>query len=140
MGTPAMKKSLLCALVLSAAVSAALLFTPSKACAWAGAQGKTAVPETFIVVKIGDDYKAIGKSTLKNERKRVDDEYATKVKEWHDLRKTDPTAPHPVKPIIKIIGTPYETQKIAQKAADDLKDEAANKDDATATTKKHAKQ
>ena len=51
-----------------------------------------------------------------------------KVKEWQDLKKTDPTVPHPVKPTIQKVGTPYQTQTIAQKVADKLK-AALTKDD-----------
>ena len=138
-----MKKFLLPAVAISFSVLALSLFAPSAAYAQRSLHSTTKV-ETYMVVKIIDDnkaedkdkieYRAISASQFKDEEKRVKDDNALKLKEWHDLRKTDPTAPMPKKIIIKKIPrlTGYQTQKIAQEAADKLKDEEANKDNAGA--------
>jgi hypothetical protein len=80
------------------------------------------------------EYKVINTSQYKDEEKRLKDAYNVKLKEWKDLKKTEPTAPMPVKPIIKKIGTPYLTQKVAQEYVDKLKDEEAEKEDPNAKT------
>ena len=137
-----MKKFLLPAIVLSVSLFAQSLLVPSPAYAVGGtgkSKVKTNAPETYIVIKVTDDnkteknekkieYKAIAKSQLKDERKRGDDEYKTKTKEWHDLRKTDPSAPAPKRIKIQVIQSDYETQKIAQDYADKKNKELEDKD------------
>jgi hypothetical protein len=122
MGTPAMKKSIRSALALSISILALCLLAPSGAYAQKG-KSKATAPETYMVVKIGDEYKVLGTTRLKDEEKRIKDEYNTKYKEWQDEKKSDPQAPRPVKPTIKKIKTGYLTQKVAQEYADKLKEE-----------------
>ena len=75
------------------------------------------------------EYKVIPTSTYKDEEKRIKDAYTELLKEWQDLKKSDPQAPRPVKPIIKKLKTGYQTQKIAQEYADKLRDEELEKED-----------
>ena len=103
--------------------------------------------ETYLVIKVTDEnktenkgdnkveYKAITASQFKTEEKRVNDDYKQKMKEWHDLKKTDPQAPMPMRTHQEVPKT-YETQKIAQEYADKLKDEEANNGDAQSKDKK----
>ena len=135
-----MKKFFLSAVAISVSMFAWSLAAPSAAYA-AGSPKNANTPknETYIVIKVGDEYKVIGTSHYKDEQKKATDDYTQKLKEWKDERKTDPNAPHPVKAIIKRIGTPYETQKIAQEYADKLKKEAEDKDSGDQTHKDNRK-
>jgi hypothetical protein len=143
MGAPAMKKSFLPAVALSVSIFALSLLASSGANAAASSKG-AAKNETYMVIKITDEsktdnkveYKAIATSQLANEEKRVKDDYTQKMKEWHDLRKTDPNAPAPKKIKIQKIKSDYETQKIAQEYADKLKAEAAGKEAPKTNAKK----
>ena len=128
-----MKKTLLPAVALTLSAAAGLLLSPSAAFSQP-ASGKG--DETYMVIKIIDDnktenkveYKAIATSQYKDEDKRVKDENTEKLKEWHDQRITDPTAPRPKKiTISKTKFTGYLLQKDAQQAADKLRDEDLNK-------------
>ncbi len=127
-----MKKLLLPAIALSVSILALSLLARSGSCA--ASKGAAPKVETYMVIKVTDEnktenkveYKAIAASQLKSEEKRVNDDYKQKLKEWHDLKKSDPTAPHPVKIAIKKLQVGYETQKIAQEYADKLKKEAAD--------------
>ncbi|MEI8371930.1 MAG: hypothetical protein WCJ35_03745 [Planctomycetota bacterium] len=135
-----MKKLLLLAVVLSIFVIS--LFAPSGARA-ANPPKKAIAPkaETYLVIKVTDDnktenearnrveYKAITKSQFKDEQKRAADDYKLKMKEWHDLKKTDPTAPMPKKIKIEKIQSDYETLKVAQEYVRKLTEEGVNKDD-----------
>jgi hypothetical protein len=127
-----MKKFFLSAIALSVFILAVSFLAPSAASA-APSPKRAATPaaETYMVVKIGDDYKVLGSAHLKDEEKRLKDDYAQKMKEWHDLKKTDPQAPAPQKLVIKKIPklNGYLTQTKAQEAADKLKEEEANKDE-----------
>jgi hypothetical protein len=135
MGNPAMKKFLLPAILLTVSIFALSLFTQSKAHAWSRPSG-TKKNETYMVIKVTDEnktenkveYKAISKTQLKDEQKRAADDFKSKLKEWHDLRKTDPTAPMPKRIKIEKLKDNYETQKIAQEYADKLRDELLGKD------------
>jgi cell division protein FtsX len=145
MGTSAMKKFLLSAILLPVSIFALALVVPSGACA--AAHSTAPKVETYLVITITDEnktenqveYKAIATSQYKAEEKRVKDDNATKMKEWKDLKKTTPDAPAPKKIIIKKIPklTGYLIQKDAQEAADKLKKEAA--DNAAPKTDKDAK-
>ncbi len=138
-----MKKSLLSTVALAVSVFALPFLSPSDGFAQKqpsrGSNGTA--NETYMVVKIVDEnkdetkgekrveYKAVSASQLKGEEKRVKEENARKLKEWHDLRITDPTAPQPKKIVIKKIPklTGYETQTIASEVARKLTDEEADK-------------
>lgn len=133
-----MTKSLLSVLALTLSICAISLFSPSVTFAQTKSHtaSKAAAADSYLVIEVTDDnkadnkveYKVIPTSQLKDEKKRIETDYKQKVKEWQDLKKGGSDAPHPVKPILKKIGTPYQTQTGAQKIADKLKDDAANKD------------
>jgi len=138
-GSPAMKESFLPAIALSVSVFALSFLVPSGANAQEGRSrsGHSNSKETYQVIRVTDEsktdnkveYKAIATSQLKAEEKRIKDDYAQKLKEWHDLRKIDPQTPMPVRPVIKKYPKTFETQKIAQEYADKLKDDEANNGD-----------
>ena len=131
-----MKNTFLHAVALSLSAAVVLLLSSSAAFGQK-AGGKGTTDETYMVIKIIDDnktdnkveYKAIATSQYKDEEKRVKDDNTEKLKVWHDLRKTDPTAPMPKKILIKKIPklTGYLLQKDAQEAADKLRDEESGK-------------
>ncbi len=144
-----MKKSLLPAVALSVCAFALSFLVPSAANAQGGRKGHgNNSNETYLVIRVTDEnkaenkadtkveYKAITASQLKTEEKRIKDDYAQKLKEWHDLKKIDPQAPRPVPPVIKKYPKTFETQKIAKEYADKLKDEEANNGDAQSKDKK----
>ncbi len=141
-----MKKFLLPAVALFVSILALSLLAPSGAYAQSshtpshGAHSTTPKVETYMVIKVTDEnkdeskgekkveYKAIAASHFKDEQKRVSDDYKQKMKEWHDLRKTDSSAPMPKRIKIQKLQSDYETQKVAQEYADKLKKEAEDKD------------
>ena len=133
-----MKKFLLPAVVMSASIFTSSLLLPSGAWAQAKHAPKHSATkvETYMVIRVTDEnkeenkvqYKAIATSQFKDEQKRSKDDWNKKMKIWHDTRKTDPTVPRP-KPIkIEKVETDYETQEGAEKYADKLTKEAADKD------------
>lgn len=147
-----MKKFLLPAVALSAAIFALSLLAPSAAYGQSPRKGNvTKAAETYMVIKVIDEnkdeskgekkveYKAIAASQLKDEKKRGDDDFKQKMKEWHDLRKTDPNTPMPKKIKILKVQSDYETQKIAQEFADKKNKEEADKDSDDAKPTVHKK-
>ena len=152
-----MKKLLLLAVMLSVSILALL---PSGAYAAGAKKNPGTTTETYLVLKIvGEseasgrgsgkidsnkvdsntepkiEYKVVATSRYKDEEKRIKDAYATKIKEWKDLRKIEPGTPMPVKPTIKKMGnTTFQTQKVAQEYADKLKDEESDKDESKPNT------
>jgi len=136
-----MKKFLLSTVALSVFIFVISLLAPSGSDAGVGVGkggSKKNVVETYMVIKVTDDnkaenkveYKAISKSQFKDEQKRAMEDYKLKMKEWHDLKKTDPTAPAPTRIRIDKIQSDYETMKIAQEYVEKLrKKEESNKDD-----------
>ena len=123
-----MKQFLLPAVTLSVSIFALSVIAPVEAYAGGAHRNNYTASETYMVIKVGDEYKVVPTSRLKDEEKRVKDEYAEKLKEWQDLRRIDPGALRPQKVAVKKIKTGYLTQKIAQEYADKLRDEAADKD------------
>jgi hypothetical protein len=142
-GSPAMKKFFLPAIALPVSLFALSLLATWEAHAQTPhhTPTKSTAPkvETYMVIKVTNEnkdeskgehkieYKAIATSQLKDEKKKAEDDYKQKLKEAHDLRKTDPTTPMPKKIKIQVLKRDYETQKIAQEYADKLKDEEADK-------------
>jgi hypothetical protein len=128
-----MKRTLLSAVSAMAVAVAVCLIALPDARAGRGINpggGKTK-DETYIVIKITDErveYKAITQTSLKEERKRIEDDYKQRYKEWLDARKTDPNIPRPVKPIIRTMpGATFQTQKGAQDYADKFNKEEEEK-------------
>ena len=137
-------KKFLPAVALSVSIFALALFALSRAHAWGVPHGSSTKTQTYLVVKIVDEsktnsrndskpemkteYRVIPTTQFKDEEKRLKDEYAKRRLKWLDEKKTDPTKPMPVRPTIKKIGTPYQTQEGAQEYADKLRDEAEGKD------------
>jgi hypothetical protein len=128
MGTPAMKNSFLSAIVLTFSIFALSFLVPSRACA-SNVKKAAAKDTTYMVVKVGNKYKVISASGYKAEEKRVKDDNEQKLKEWHDLKLTDPTAPPPQKVSLTKIKAGYQTQSKAQEYADKLTEDELTKDD-----------
>jgi hypothetical protein len=125
-----MKKSLVLSLI-SAVVVAVGLCQPSYAPSShrsSSRSSSTTKTDTWIIVKIGDDYKTIRQADLKQEEKRLKDDYTQKIKEWQDLKKSDPKAEKPVQVAIKRVGPTFKTQKGADQYRQDL-DEKEGKGD-----------
>jgi hypothetical protein len=117
-----MKKSLLLPLVACFAV---LLAMSVPAAAQPRTPRSTPRPstssnQTYIVIQIGDDYKVIESSRLKDEEKDVKKKYQDEMKRWADEKKTDPKAERPKKVTIKKYPTTFKTQEGAQKYRDQL--------------------
>jgi hypothetical protein len=134
-GVDAMTKSVLMSLVVAATIAAGSLFT---ATGWCGdssrparGSGKGAAQDTYQVMKIDDEYKVVTTKSIKDEKKRVTEEFSAKVKEWQDEKKTDPTLKRPTPPRVTVIVTKFNTQKGAQDYVDKLLDEADSKGDTT---------
>jgi len=139
-----MKKLIPLAIAFFVSIFALSLVVPSEAQAQPrgsrnSSRGSTNGNETYLVVKITDpnrpehkvDYRVVNTSQFKDEERRLKDDYNKAIVEWKDLKKTEPTAPMPVKATIKKIGTPYHSQKIAQDYATKLMTEEDNKDNQT---------
>jgi hypothetical protein len=136
-----MKKFFLRVLVLSVSLVAFALLAPFSADAAGTTKSKVAPSTTYLVVKITNEnkdekkgekkieYKVIPSTQLKDEKKRLNEDYKKKLDEYQDRIKTDHTAQHPIKPTIKQVGDPYKTQTVAQETAKKLQDEAEGKDD-----------
>ena len=90
-----MKRFFLPAVALCVSIFALSLLMPAGAYAGGGHSNNntSAGDETHMVIKVGDEYKVVTASRLKHEEKKVKDDYAQELKEWHDLKKTDPNAP-----------------------------------------------
>jgi hypothetical protein len=86
-------------------------------------------------------YKVIPSTQLRDETKRLDEEYKKRVEEWEDKKQTDPTIPKPVKARIKTLKT-FHTQNVAddyrKKLIDDLTKKDSDKPAATDPTVKPA--
>ena len=131
-----MKKLLLPVIAISVSLFALALFATFGMCGQAPTHSTAAKVDTYLVVKVTDEnkadkkveFKVIPASQFKDEQKRLKEEYEKKYKEWQDVSKADSTAPRPIKPTIKKVGTPYKTQTGAQKIADKYRDEEAGKD------------
>jgi hypothetical protein len=124
-----MKKSVLISFAATAAFAACLLFVPQEASAQRpGGGGKAGAKqdETVYVIQVGDEYKKVKRSELTTEKKKVEDDYKQALKEWQDIRKSDPKAPRPVKPLIKQKGT-FQTDIGAQEFIDKLKEDDEKK-------------
>jgi hypothetical protein len=80
--------------------------------------------EMFAVVQIGEEFKAIPMSGLKDEKKRVEDDYKAAVKEWPEARKKDPKAPHPIKLTVKVLKQNIKGQEEADKYKQQLEEQA----------------
>lgn len=70
--------------------------------------------ETYMVIKVGDDYRAIRTTDLSEEKKRVKEDYDQAMKEWHDAKKIDANAKAPVRQTILTIQSGFKTMKGAE--------------------------
>jgi len=124
-----MKKFHLFTVVFSAFIFTITLLAPSGAYpSGTRTRNNSSASETYMIINMGDEYKVVPTSRLKDEKKKVDDDYTQELKECHDLGKTDPCVPRPRKLCIKKIKIGYLTPKIAQEYVDKLTDEAADQD------------
>ncbi len=146
-GISAMKKFLVPGVALGVSVFVLALVVQSPRPAEAAKHSNPNKTETYMVIKVTDEskdeskgekkiqYKAISSTQLKDEMKRAADDYKQKVKEWHDLKMTDPTAPMPKRIKIEKVKVNYETQKVAQEYADKLTKELEEGNDKSSNSK-----
>ena len=72
-------------------------------------------------------YKVITTSQLKDEKKRIEEEYKKLIEEWEDKKQIDPQTPKPKKATIKTLKT-FQTQSVADEYRKKLLDDLAKKD------------
>jgi hypothetical protein len=72
-------------------------------------------------------YKVIPSTQLRDENKRIDEEYKKLMDEWADKKQTDPQTPKPVKAKIKTLKT-FHTQSIADEYRKKLIEDAIKKE------------
>ncbi len=123
------------ALAVLGAVAGTILLTPAASLA---ATTKKA-PEQWVVVKIGDDYKAIRSTEVSNEKKKLADDYKKALEDWKDLRKSDPKAPRPMRVKFKIVKSGFSTEKGAKEYIDKVVEEGDQKDDSKGGSKDKGK-
>ena len=93
-------------------------------------------PEQWVVVKIGDDYKAIRSTEVSNEKKKLADDYNKREEDWKD-EKRNPT-PRPqgrcsVK--FKIVKSGFTTEEGREEYIDKVVEEGDQKDDSKGGSK-----
>jgi hypothetical protein len=93
--------------------------------------------EQYAVVEIGDEIKSIRVSDIPNEKKRVAEDYKKAMKEWNDLKKSDPQAERPPKLSVKTLKQGFNTQKGADEYRDKLLEKTGKGDKAGARPKAH---
>ncbi len=139
-GILAMKKFLgpFVALALLAAVGLGLMSNEAQAAGGRpAAGGKTGKQdETYMVIQVGEEFRAIRTSSLKDEEKKVADDYKDAMKAWRDAKKSDPKAPRPAKLIVVKKKSNFETEEGAKKYIDTLQDDADKKGGKGKTDKK----
>jgi hypothetical protein len=86
--------------------------------------GNQKIKETYTVISIGDEIKVVTKSEVKNEQKRIEDEYKQDMKLYQDSKKIKnkkdaATDKPPVKKTIKILKSNIKTLEEAEKFRDD---------------------
>ena len=74
------------------------------------------------------EYKAIATSQYKDEEKRIKEDYEQKMKEWHDLKKTDPTAPRPRRSSSRRSRPAMRPRRSRRNTPTNWRDEEAGKD------------
>jgi hypothetical protein len=85
--------------------------------------------ESYTIVQIGDEVKAIRTSDMAVEKKRVADDYKKAMKAWRDAKKSDPKAERPPKMMVKTKKTGFSVKTEADKYAAKLQDELDKKGD-----------
>ncbi|MGA2621883.1 MAG: hypothetical protein ABSF26_30140 [Thermoguttaceae bacterium] len=126
-----MKRSLVSLLVAAAVVVGGVFVLPASALAevkHTKTSNKSKV-ETYVVVKVGDDYKVLSTSSLAAEEKRIKEDNKKKQQEWEDTRRADPSIERPVPVKLKRIESGFKTQEGAQKYIEKLqeKEDAGDK-------------
>jgi hypothetical protein len=76
-----------------------------------------------MVIEVGGEYRAIRTSTLKDEKKRIEDDYKKALELWQDEVKVDSKAKRPTKKTIIVKKSGFKTQKGADECVQKLKEE-----------------
>jgi hypothetical protein len=84
--------------------------------------------QTYVVVQIGEEYKVLDSSRINDEKKDLKKKYEEKMKEWQDLRKSDPKLERPVRLNLRIIKSGFKTQKGADEYRQTLEEKDTGKD------------
>jgi hypothetical protein len=106
-----MTKTKLFCFAAAAVIGGIVIVQRVEAAPYRPAKTNTQANESYTVVKIGDDYKAIHSTGIKDEKKRIDDENKKALNEWKDAIKSDPKAERPVPLFLRVIKPGFLTQK-----------------------------
>lgn len=137
-----MKKSVVLPLLMVVSLAAGIFLAPTGALGQSrSTRSKTTSRpkaqvsnESYVVVQIGDEYKAIRSTAVNDESKRLGTEYTKAMKDWPEDHKKDPTKEKPVKLTLRKIKTGLKSQ---QEATDYIKT-LQEKDDAKPDGKEKA--
>jgi hypothetical protein len=138
-----MKRSKLLSAVVGVVVGMGLLAVTGRA--WAQRPAKsTSKTESYMVVEVGGEYKVIRTSALKDEKKRLEDDYKKAVDLWQDEIKAGSKSDRPVKKIILVKKGGFKTQKgaddyvakLKEKDQEEGKDSKEGKEDTNPAGKK----
>ena len=112
-----------------AAIAVAAGVLPSPAYAATKLTSSRSQTETWSVVQIGDEFKAIRSSDLKSEKKRVADQYKADIKKWEADKIKDPDAPRPPRLFVRVRKTNIDSQEAAKNYCDKFQEELDKKNE-----------
>jgi hypothetical protein len=121
-----MKKSRLLSGVLGVVVGMGLLAVTGRAWAQSSRPAKSTSKtktESYMVIEVGGEYRAIRTSALKDEKKRIEDDYKKALDLWQDEVKVDSKAKRPTKATVIVKKGGFKTQKGADEYLAKLKEE-----------------
>ena len=98
--------------------------------------------ESYMVIEVGGEYRAIRTSALKDEKKRVETDYKKALDLWQDEVKVDSKAKKPAKLTVTVKKSGFKTQKGADEYLAKLKeeDQEAGKDSKDSKNTKEGKE
>jgi hypothetical protein len=119
-----MKRSRLLSAIVGVVVGMGLLAATGRAGAQSSSHhSKSATKtESYMVVECGGEYKVIRTSSLKDEKKRVEDDYKKALDLWQDEIKAGSKSERPIKKIIVVKKGGFKTQKGADEYVATLKE------------------
>lgn len=115
-----MKKRVLLPVLPAILIAAMVSFVPTAAQAQRSKPIGKSANESYIVIKIGEEYKVITARSFSDEQKQLADKYKDDVKKWQDDIKTDPKTPKPIKQNALKMPKIFKTQEGANKYKDQL--------------------
>jgi hypothetical protein len=113
-GVQFMRKAFLPWLLAAVVVGGLLAVQGAVAASMRRVNSTSTANETYMVIKVGDEYRAIRSNSMKDEKKRIEDENKKALIEWKDAIKSDPKTERPVLLFIRVIKPGFFTQKGAE--------------------------